>query len=140
MNIDYKEIAKETIDCLYQSHISIRQSGIDNKLVALAELRTSQLNGCAYCCSFHTEELRKMGIDQKLIDKIPGYKHSVSFDTKQELVLRWTDAVTFLSDNIDHIKQEMGQHFLQKELVELTASISLMNALNRLRITLGNKF
>ena len=81
--MDYKEIAKKTIGCLYQSHTSIRQSGIDNKLVALAELRTSQLNGCAYCCSFHAEELRKMGIDQKLIDTIPGHKHSFSFDIKQ---------------------------------------------------------
>lgn len=137
--MDYKKIAKETIGFLYQSHTSIRQSGIDIKLVALAELRTSQLNGCAYCCSFHAEELRKMGIDQKLIDKIPGYKHSVSFEPKQELVLRWTDAITSLSENIDPIKQEMEQHFSQRELVELTASISLMNALNRLRITLGDK-
>jgi len=138
--MDYKEIAKETIGCLYQSHSSIRQSGIDNKLVALAELRTSQLNSCAYCCSFHSEELRKMGISQKLIDKIPGYKHSVAFETKQELVLKWTDAVTFISEDIDDIKHEMEQHFSTRELVELTASISLMNALNRLRITLGDKF
>lgn len=138
--MDYKEIAKNTIACLYRSHKSIRQSGIDNKLVALAELRTSQLNGCAYCCSFHAEELRKMGIDQKLIDTIPGHKHSVSFDIKQELVLKWADAITVLSDEVNIIKQEMEQHFSQRELVELTASISLMNALNRLRITLGDKF
>lgn len=138
--MDYKEIAKETIGFLYQSHLSIRQSGIDNKLVALAELRTSQLNGCAYCCSFHSEELRKMGVEQKLIDLIPGYKHSASFDTKQDLVLRWTDAITLISENIDDIKQEMEEYFSQRELVELTASISLMNALNRLRVTLGDKF
>ncbi len=138
--MDYKEIAKKTIGCLYQSHTSIRQSGIDNKLVALAELRTSQLNGCAYCCSFHAEELRKMGIDQKLIDTIPGHKHSFSFDIKQELVLKWADAITVLSDEVNIIKQEMEHHFSQRELVELTASISLMNTLNRLRITLGDKF
>lgn len=138
--MDYKEIAKKTIGYLYQSHTSIRQSGIDPKLVALAELRTSQLNGCAYCCSFHAQELREMGIDQQLIDKIPGYKHSISFDRKQALVLKWTDSITLLSDEMDSIRQEVELHFSERELVELTASISLMNALNRLRISLGEKF
>jgi len=138
--MDYKEISKKTIGYLYQSHSSIRQSGIDNKLIALAELRTSQLNGCAYCCSFHANELREMGIDQTLIDKLPGYKHSSSFDEKQQLVLRWTDAITFLSDEMTNTKNELEKHFSQKELVDLTASISLMNALNRLRITLGDKY
>lgn len=138
--MDYKEISKKTIGYLYQSHTSIRQSGIDNKLIALAELRSSQLNGCAYCCTFHANELREMGITQSLIDKIPGYKHSGSFDEKQALVLRWTDAITFLSDDMEYIKKELGTHFTERELVDLTASISLMNALNRLRIALGGKF
>ncbi|HHL1992064.1 carboxymuconolactone decarboxylase family protein [Acinetobacter baumannii] len=138
--MNYTEIAKKSIGHLYQSHTSIRQSGIDNKLIALAELRASQLNGCAYCCSFHTKELRDMGIDQDLIDKIPGYKHSISFDVKQDLVLQWTDALTLLSDNLEEIKEELKKHFTERELVELTTSISLMNALNRLRITLGDKF
>lgn len=137
--MDYKEISKRTIGYLYQSHANIRQSGIDNKLIALAELRVSQLNGCAYCCAFHANELRNMGIEQSLIDKIPGYKHSSSFDKKQVLILRWTDAVSFLSNDLEEIKEELGKNFTEKELVDLTASISLMNALNRLRIALGDK-
>ncbi|SHF64539.1 carboxymuconolactone decarboxylase family protein [Pedobacter caeni] len=137
--MDYKEISKKTIGYLYQSHASIRQSDLDNRLIALAELRTSQMNGCAYCCSFHSNELREMGIPQSLIDQIPGYKHSDAFDEKQLLVLRWTDAITFLSDETEEIKPELESRFTEKELVELTASISLMNALNRLRITLGDK-
>jgi alkylhydroperoxidase family enzyme len=55
------------------------------------------------------------------------------------LVLRWTDAVTLLSEDAEDIKQELEKHFKEKELVDLTASISLMNALNRLRVTLGEK-
>ncbi|MDC5666233.1 carboxymuconolactone decarboxylase family protein, partial [Acinetobacter baumannii] len=51
-----------------------------------------------------------------------------------------TDALTLLSDNLEEIKEELKKHFTERELVELTTSISLMNALNRLRITLGDKF
>lgn len=138
--MDYKEISKRTVGHLYQAHASIRNSGMDNILIALAELRISQLNGCSYCCSFHSNELREMGLEQSLIDKIPGYKHSVSFSTRQVLVLRWTDAVTNLTEETEYILEELQQEFSEKEIVELTASISLMNALNRLRISLGDKF
>ena len=137
--MDYKEISKRTVGHLYQAHASIRNSEIDNTLVALAELRISQLNGCSYCCSFHSNELREMGLDQSLIDKIPGYKHSASFSNKQALVLKWTDAVTHLKEDMEYILEELQQEFSEKEIVELTASISLMNALNRLRISLGDK-
>ncbi|ASK32611.1 carboxymuconolactone decarboxylase [Chryseobacterium sp. T16E-39] len=138
--MDYKSIAKKTLGHLYQAHSSIRNSGIDNSLIALVELRISQLNGCAYCCSFHSQELRDMGIEQSLIDKIPGYKHSESFNNRQLLVLKWADAVTCLTDNRDELFIKLQSEFSEREIVELTASISLMNALNRLRISLGEKF
>ncbi|WP_228437699.1 carboxymuconolactone decarboxylase family protein [Chryseobacterium sp. 7] len=44
--MNYKDIAKETIGNLYKAHHSIRKSGIDEKLIALVELRVSQINGC----------------------------------------------------------------------------------------------
>lgn len=138
--MDYKEISRKTVGHLYQAHSSIRNSGIDNKLIALVELRISQLNGCSYCCSFHANELREMGMELSLIDKIPGYKHSVSFDNRQVLVLKWADAVSGLTDDIDSLLKELKQEFSEKEIVELTSSISLMNALNRLRISLGDKY
>lgn len=138
-HMDYKTIAQNTIGHLYQSHASIRKSGLDNKLIALAELRVSQLNGCAYCCSFHNNELREMGISQQLLDRLPGWKHSNFFDYQQHLVLQWTEAVTLLQDNLSELRSQLALTFTQQEVVELTASISLMNALNRLRITLGGK-
>ena len=137
--MDYKAISKDTIGFLYQSHASIRKSGLDNKLVALAELRVSQLNGCAYCCSFHNNELREMGLTQQVLDKLPGWKHSKAFDQQQQLVLQWAEAITLMQDNLHALREQLEQQFTPKEVVELTASISLMNALNRLRITLGEK-
>ncbi|EOR09677.1 MULTISPECIES: carboxymuconolactone decarboxylase family protein [Acinetobacter] len=136
--MDYKEIAKKTIQHLYSAHTSIRASGIDPSLIALAELYVSQVNGCAYCCAYHAQELRDMGHEQGLIDKIPGYKHSNAFSEKQKLVLEWAEATTTLSDKVEYIKAQLAEHFNEREIVELTTSITLMGALNRLRITLGD--
>lgn len=72
-NMDYIKISKEAVGYLYKSHATLRHSEIDVKLIALAELRVSQINGCAYCCSFHANELREFGYDQHFLEKAPHY-------------------------------------------------------------------
>jgi AhpD family alkylhydroperoxidase len=136
--MNYQEISKETIGHLYKSHQQIRKSEIDIRLVVLAELYVSQMNGCAYCCILHSNELRELGMEQGIIDKIPGWKYTTAFDGKERLVLQWAAAITRMTDNFEELKIQMQASFSEKELVDLTASISLMNALNRLRITLGD--
>ncbi|UHO39577.1 carboxymuconolactone decarboxylase family protein [Chryseobacterium capnotolerans] len=137
--MNYKEIAKQTIGNLYKAHTSIRKSGIDEKLIALAELRVSQINGCAYCCSYHAKELLNFGIEQDVINKLPGWKHTNAFDVKQKLVLSWAEAITYNNDNEQEIKERVLQHFTEREFVELTASITLMSTLNKLRISLAEQ-
>ena len=135
--MNYKEIAKETIGNLYKAHTSIRKSGIDEKLIALAELRVSQINGCAYCCSYHAKELSDFGFEQDVINRLPGWKHTNTFDDQQKLVLEWAEAVVYGKDDWKNIKAKLIKHFTEREIVELTASITLMNTLNKLRITLA---
>jgi alkylhydroperoxidase family enzyme len=48
--------------------------------------------------------------------------------------------VTGLTEDMEVLLEELKKEFSEKEIVELTSSISLMNALNRLRISLGDKF
>ncbi|MGU3376487.1 carboxymuconolactone decarboxylase family protein [Chryseobacterium sp. M5A1_1a] len=137
--MNYKEIAKETIGHLYKAHTSIRKSGIDEKLIALVELRVSQINGCAYCCSYHAKELLDFGFEQDVINRLPGWKHTNVFNAQQKLVLNWAEAVTNNNDNWHETKEKLSSYFTEREIVELTASITLMSALNKLRITLAEE-
>ncbi|KAA2223947.1 carboxymuconolactone decarboxylase family protein [Chryseobacterium sediminis] len=137
--MNYKEIAKETIGNLYKAHTSIRKSGIDEKLIALAELRVSQINGCAYCCSYHAKELSDFGFEQDVINRLPGWKHTNAFNDQQKLVLEWAEALIYSKDEWQHIKVKLLEQFTEREIVELTASITLMNTLNKLRIALAEK-
>ncbi|RKE82411.1 carboxymuconolactone decarboxylase family protein [Chryseobacterium sp. AG363] len=137
--MNYKEIAKETIGNLYRAHNSIRKSGIDEKLIALVELRVSQINGCAYCCSYHAKELFDFGVEQDLINRLPGWKHTNVFNDQQKLVLEWAEALNYGKDDWLEIKTKLAKQFTEREIVELTASITLMNTLNTLRIALAEE-
>lgn len=137
--MNYKEIAKETIGNLYRAHNSIRKSGIDEKLIALVELRVSQINGCAYCCSYHAKELSDFGFEQDVINRLSGWKHTNVFNDQQKLVLQWAEALTYGKDDWLEIKAKLAKQFIEREIVELTASITLMNTLNKLRIALAEE-
>ncbi|KYH06903.1 MULTISPECIES: carboxymuconolactone decarboxylase family protein [Chryseobacterium] len=137
--MNYKEIAKETIGNLYRAHNSIRKSGIDEKLIALVELRVSQINGCAYCCSYHAKELSDFGFEQDVINRLSGWKHTNVFNDQQKLVLEWAEAVIYSKDNLESTKAKLIDQFSEREIVELTASITLMNTLNKLRIVLAEE-
>ncbi|PWN72252.1 carboxymuconolactone decarboxylase family protein [Chryseobacterium phosphatilyticum] len=137
--MNYKEIAKETIGSLYRAHNSIRKFGIDEKLIALVELRVSQINGCAYCCSYHAKELSNFGIEQDIINRLPGWMHTNVFNDQQKLVLAWAEALTYSKDDWQLIKAKLTGHFTEREIVELTTSITLMSTLNKLRITLAEE-
>ncbi|WP_343659067.1 carboxymuconolactone decarboxylase family protein [Chryseobacterium sp.] len=137
--MNYKDIAKETIGNLYKAHNSIRKSGIDEKLIALVELRVSQINGCAYCCSYHAKELSDFGIEQDIINRLPGWKHTNAFNDQQKLVLEWAEAIIHNKNDWQNTKAKLIEQFSEREIVELTASITLMNTLNKLRITLAEE-
>ncbi len=36
----------------------VNSSGLDHRLLELVKMRTSQLNGCAYCIDMHTKDAR----------------------------------------------------------------------------------
>ncbi len=55
------------------------------------------------------------------------------------LVLEWTEASTTSCGDLEGLRARLAEVFSERDLVDLTASIGLMNALTRLRIALGEK-
>jgi len=134
--MNYAEISKETIGFLYQSRASLGKSPLDAQIRILAELRVSQINGCAYCCSVHTEEARKLGFPQEKLDILPAWRNSKSFTEEERTVLEWVESVTHLDTDLEKIKERLSKIYSEKQIVDLTACIGIMNALNRIVISL----
>ena len=135
--MNYSEISKETVSSLYKSHASLHQSPLEASMRILMELRTSQINGCAYCCGVHTAEARKANIPQGKLDALPAWHTAHIFTPKETAALKWCEDLTCLDQKTKRIsREELAIYFSERELVDLTLCISLMNALNRLAISL----
>ncbi|OTA20894.1 alkylhydroperoxidase [Xenorhabdus beddingii] len=140
--MDYAKISPLVINPLYQSYAEIHASKLDQALILLVETRVSQINGCAYCCHLHAEQIRKNhGIEQVKLDKLPAWFNSSIYSTKEKLALEWCEALTtdLKQSTLDNIKERLDAIFTEKEIVDLTAAISLMNAFNRMAVSLGDR-
>ena len=139
MVVKYTEINSRALNLL----VSVKKhiSSIDSKLKALVELRVSQINGCAYCIDLHSNEAREAGVIQQKLDCLSVWEESLLFSDKEQAALCWTESVTNISveSDIEGKLNKILEHFSEAEVVDLTLTISLMNSLNRLSISFGDK-
>ena len=127
---------RKSINFLYQSRASLNSSPLNAVIRVLAELRVSQINGCAYCCRLHTAEARKLGVQNEKLDNLPTWRSSASFTTEEEIVLQWIESVTNLDKDLEKNKEHLSKIYSERQVVDLTACVAIMNALNRIVISL----
>lgn len=134
--MDYATISKKIIEALYRSYESLKESPLDQSLRALIELRVSQINGCAYCCSLHTKEAQKLAVADDKIKRVNLWRDSELFSGAEKAALAWAEVVTNLDGDRDETRHSLASHFVEREVVDITAAIALMNAFNRMAISL----
>jgi AhpD family alkylhydroperoxidase len=71
------------------------QADLPKNLIDLAYLRTSQINGCAYCIDMHSHDLIAQGVPvSKLLLVSAWHEAGDIFDMRERGVLAWTETVT----------------------------------------------
>jgi AhpD family alkylhydroperoxidase len=134
--IAYRKVAEDTYKVLLGAHQHLTQVFPDAKLRALIELRVSQINGCAYCLDMHAHEARRLGETQQRLDCVAAFREAPFFTARERAALAWAEALTHISAThaSDDVYAEVKKHFADKELVDLTAAIGMINLWNRISI------
>jgi AhpD family alkylhydroperoxidase len=112
----------------------VSHCGLEPRLLDLIALRASQLNGCAFCLDLHTRYAVKDGETIQRLACIPAFREAPLYSARERAALAWTESLTRLSETHapDDVFAEVRAVFNDKELVDLTMAISLINAWNRL--------
>src|SRR5690349_11429797 len=118
-------------------HAYVAQSGLSAVLVDLVYLRVSQINNCAYCLDMHTRDLLKKGQSTEKLALVQAWREAGSlFDERERAALAWAETVTGVAETaIPDAAFEAARAVIdERELVDLTIAIGLMNAYNRIAI------
>ena len=135
--MDHNAVSPAGMKALGAVYAYVRQSGLASRLVDLVFLRVSQINGCAYCIDMHSRDLLKAGLPVEHLVLVPLWPEAVSlFDEQERAALAWAEAVTNLHEGVpNNVFEAASAIFSEKELVDLTIAVGLMNAYNRLAIS-----
>jgi AhpD family alkylhydroperoxidase len=103
----------------------------------LVKLRASLMNGCAYCVDLHTKDARAKGETKQRLYAVPVWHETPFFTARERAALAWTEAVTEIGRHgvSDVLYDEARAHFSDRELVDLTIAVIVINAWNRLAVT-----
>jgi AhpD family alkylhydroperoxidase len=139
--LDYNHIAPQGMKALGGVYGYIMQSNLPATLVNLVYLRVSQINNCAYCLDMHTRDLLKSGQKIEKLALVQAWAEAGNlFDERERAALAWAETVTRVADTgiPDEAYKAARAVFEERELVDLTIAISLMNAYNRMAIGFRN--
>jgi AhpD family alkylhydroperoxidase len=131
---DYRALAPGVLEALGGIGTALKAIGVDDKLLELAKLRASQMNGCAQCLQIHINASRRLGIEIQKLDLISVWREAPIYDERERAVLAWTELLTDLTRNeiTDEDYQAIHRHFTAAEVAALTAAIAQINVYNRL--------
>jgi AhpD family alkylhydroperoxidase len=120
-------------------HYLNTETGLEASLLGLVRLRASLINGCEYCIHVHTAELRKLNETAERIAGLADWRGSEAYTKRERAALAWTEAVTNIQEGHapDVLYEAVRAEFSEVETVNLTLAISMINAWNRIAISLG---
>lgn len=129
--IKYAEGNQDALKPLFALGAYLKHCSIDEKLQELIKIRSSQLNGCAFCLDMHWKDARAMGETEQRLYGTAVWHESPYYTDRERAALAWTEAVT-LCKVPDDVYAEVAKHFNPTEMVDLTMAINAINCWNRL--------
>lgn len=110
-------------------------TGMDRKLLALSQLRASQINGSGPCVVGGARQAHQHGATENQVLAVAAWRETPWFSAEERAALALTEAVTRLADHPDPVPDRVwdmaAKHFDQKELAALLLTIAITNAVNR---------
>lgn len=135
--LPWTQIAPKSYQALAGVNASISKSTLGTGLMELVQTRVSQINGCAFCLDMHARDLRKQGESWQRINSLSTWREVGIYSERERAALNWAETMTRLADqhgDHDGAFEPLKDLFSEQEIVELSWTIALINAWNRMAV------
>ena len=133
----YEQQIPDVLKSMAGVHEVLDKHGFDRTIHHLVLLRASQINRCGFCVRMHTIEARQDGETSERLDRVVVWDQVNDFSDREKAALAWTEGLTTLDPNTDIglLRARLREHFSDKEIGILTATVGMINLWNRVNIS-----
>jgi 4-carboxymuconolactone decarboxylase len=111
---------------------------VDERLRALAVLKSAVMQGCEFCQDIGSQEARRASVSDEQLHELYRYRDSEHFDETERLVLDLAVAMTVTPVQVsDELFAALRARFEDRQLVELVNLIALENLRSRFNAAFG---
>lgn len=136
--VNYEQEIPDVLESMARVHQVMDEHGLDRTIHHLVQLRASQINRCGFCVKMHTREARQDGETNERLDRIVVWDQVRDFSERERVALAWTEALTQLESkttDLAPLRSHLREHFSDKEIGILTATVAMINLWNRVNIS-----
>jgi AhpD family alkylhydroperoxidase len=136
--LDLYTTSPDGIKAMLAFSAAVEKLGLEHSLLELVKLRASQINGCAFCVDMHAADARRRGETERRLYAVPVWRETPFFTPRERAALSWTEAVTAIAGSgaPDAAYAAISAEFSEKERMDLTLAIAMINCWNRLAISM----
>lgn len=135
--LNYSSASAEALRPLYEAGRYLRsKTTLEPSLLHLVDLRASQMNGCAFCLAMHWREAKEAGVSDDQMHGLNAWHEAPWYSPRERAALAWTEALTDIAHTHapDDVYEEIRKQFSEREIVDLTLAITIINSWNRFAI------
>lgn len=134
--LDYAAVLPAASEAMSGLEDVVRASTLEPQLLELVRLRSSQLNGCAYCVDMHTKDAEAIGETTQRLHLVAVWRDAPVYSERERAALGWAEAITLLPETgaPDEAYADVERVFEPPEIVALTLAIVAINGWNRLSV------
>jgi AhpD family alkylhydroperoxidase len=116
---------------------SAAESGLDPLLIELVKLRTSQINGCAFCLGLHTRDAIAKGESTDRLATLSTWRETEYLKPEERAALTLAESITNIADtHVSDADYLAAEEYLSPEQISTVAWLTtVMNAFNPVAVT-----
>lgn len=137
MRADYFQLISKEIKQLSGVEATMASYPMSQQLLELVKLRVSQINGCAFCVSLHTQQLRLFGETNERIDLVSVWEEAPCYTEQERIAFRWAETLTRLAEGdgvSDELYEATVREFGEEGISRLSIAVAMINTWNRLAV------
>jgi len=110
-------------------------SPLQNELI---KIRTSQINGCAFCLNMHSMDARKLGEREQRIYTLSAWRETPYFSEEDQAILTLTEELALIHQHVsDSTYQRAAKVLSEQQIAEVIMTSVVINSWNRIAISTG---
>lgn len=136
--LDFGTASPDALQAMMALEQASQSFGLDFTVRDLIKLRTSQINGCAFCIEMHARDLREHGEAEHRIWALNAWREAPFFDERERAALALAEEIAGLAGGhgvSDTAYDEAARVFTADELLGVLWTATAINAWNRISVS-----